>query len=433
MSIGYASLALGVPGARLRSITSARATPERLEALIEGNLVALDALLDYNHANGIRLFRVSSDIIPFGSSPVNTLDWQTRFADQLAALGAKARRFGIRLSMHPGQYTVLNSPDAGVVERAVADLSYHAAFLDALGMDSTAKVILHVGGIYGDKPAALRRFARAYAQLPQAIVRRLVVENDDRLYTAQDVLALSRKTGAPMVFDILHHQLNQEQDSPDAFALIDAAAETWGNADGAQKIHFPQQAAGRRPGSHSDTIAVEPFLTFYRHLETRRGAKNLPDIMLEVKDKNLSAIKCLACTDTSGRISVLEREWARYKYRVLEHDQAIYQRIRKLLNNKDAYPAVPFYQLVEQAEDTPPSAGSFRNAAQHVWGYMANEATQRERATFATLMERFSRGETTGAAVKKRLYALAEKYEQPYLLQSYYFVPDRPGAADPTV
>ena len=88
------------------------------------------------------------------------------FEPHLAALGRKARRHGIRLSMHPGQYTVLNSPDADVVERAKLDLAYHAAFLDALGMDASGKIVLHVGGAYGDKPRALERFANAYATLP---------------------------------------------------------------------------------------------------------------------------------------------------------------------------------------------------------------------------------------------------------------------------
>ncbi|WP_270207760.1 UV DNA damage repair endonuclease UvsE, partial [Eggerthella lenta] len=205
MSIGYASKTLAVPSARMQSVVQRLATPDRLAQAIDGNLCALDAALDYQAKNGIHLFRISSDVVPFGSSPVNALDWMRDFEPHLAALGRKARRHGIRLSMHPGQYTVLNSPDADVVERAKLDLAYHAAFLNALGMDASGKIVLHVGGAYGDKPRALERFASAYATLPLAVRRRLVIENDDRLFTARDVLALSRATGAPMVFDTLHH------------------------------------------------------------------------------------------------------------------------------------------------------------------------------------------------------------------------------------
>lgn len=420
MSIGYASKTLAVPGAATRSITQRLATPERLAEVIAQNLTALDATFAYNARNGIRLFRISSDVIPFGSSPVNTLDWAADFAPQLAALGERARRDGLRLSMHPGQYTVLNSPNTDVVKRAVADLAYHAAFLDALGLDASAKIVLHVGGVYGNKPAALDRFARAYGNLPDTVRRRLVIENDDRLFTARDVLALSRRTGAPVVFDTLHHELNRESDSPGWLELVDEARATWRPEDGPQKIHYAQQAPGRRPGSHADTIGIDAFLAFHRQLATRCGDA-LPDIMLEVKDKNLSALKCLLCTQPQG-IAALEREWARYKYAVLERDQASYQALRQQLKDKDAYPAVPFYETVERALALPASPGSFRNAAQHVWGYLAPHVTAREHASFDALMTRFERGQATGEAVKRRLHLLAERYRQTYLLESYYFV-----------
>lgn len=430
MSIGYASKTLAVPAARMQSVVQRLATPERLTQVIDGNLHALDAALDYQAKNGIRLFRISSDVIPFGSSPVNALDWVHDFEPQLAALGRKARRHHIRLSMHPGQYTVLNSPDADVVERAKLDLAYHAAFLDALELDATAKIVLHVGGAYGDKPRALERFASAYGALPSAVRRRLVIENDDRLFTAQDVLALSRATGAPVVFDILHHELNHEPGAPDWRTLLDEAAATWGPEDGVQKMHYAQQAPGRKLGSHTDTIALGPFLAFHRELAEHRGAAGcagatdgantaglgMPDIMLEVKDKNLSALKCILCTSERGRFTELEREWARYKYAVLEHDQAAYLALRALLKDKRAWPAIPFYETVERALATPVDPGSFRNAAQHVWGYVSDHATPRERASFERLLERDDR-----RAAKRKLRVLAEKYDQEYLLESYYF------------
>ena len=415
--IGYASKALAVPGAAMRSVTKRLATPLRLAQVIDGNLAALDAILDYNRANGIRLFRVSSDVIPFGSSPVNQLDWRSLFADRLAALGEKARRSGIRLSMHPGQYTVLNAPDRNVAERAAADLAYHEAFLSALGMDDACKIILHVGGAYGDKRSALQRFAAAYRQLPSRVQRRLVLENDDRLFTACEVLELCRAIGAPMVLDTLHHEVNHAPGDPGALDLVDAARATWRQADGRPKIHYSQQATGKRPGAHADSIAVDPFLAFYRSLD-QRGI----DIMLEVKDKNLSAVKCLACASDAGGIAVLEREWARYKYSVLEHDQDAYQQIRMLLKNKDGYPARQFYKLVEGALAAPASRGSFANAAQHVWGYLSDVVTGRERSSFLRLMQRFEDGQVAPEAVKRRLHTLAAAYGSTYLRESYYFV-----------
>ena len=158
MSIGYACLTVGVSGTKLRSCTVKNATLDVLSTLIRSNLAALDNQLDYNIQNDIKLFRISSDIIPFGSHPVNTLKWWEKFNDRLKEIGNKALVNGIRLSMHPGQYTVLNSPDEAVVERAVTDLKYHTRLLEAMGLETQHKIVLHIGGIYGNKTAALQRF-----------------------------------------------------------------------------------------------------------------------------------------------------------------------------------------------------------------------------------------------------------------------------------
>ena len=132
------------------------------------------------------------------------------FGERLAAIGELAAENRVRSACTRGQYTVLNSPDDDVVRRAVADLAYHAAFLDALGTGAEAKVVLHVGGAYGDKKTALRRFVARCRELDAGVRRRLVAENDDRLFTAEDALAASAACGIPMVFDVLHHRLNHD-------------------------------------------------------------------------------------------------------------------------------------------------------------------------------------------------------------------------------
>ena len=416
MNIGYASKTLGFPEGRMRSLVMRNASDERLVEAIHGNLSALEAVIAYCGANGIRLFRIGSDVIPFGSSPANRLDWARLFGERLAAIGALAVENKVRLSMHPGQYTVLNSPHDDVVRRAVDDLTYHAAFLDALGTGPEAKVVLHVGGAYGDKRAALARFVARCGELDANVLRRLVVENDDRLFTAEDALAASEACGIPMVFDVLHHRLNRSPDGPSELELIDAAARTWSTQDGPQKVHYAQQAPGRKLGSHTDTIDLDAFLAFAASLEGRA-----PDVMLEVKDKNVSALKCLNALDPAGRTAALEHAWAAYKYSVLERDQKAYQQVRNLLKDKDAYPVREFYRLVDGALARQPTTGSGRNAAQHVWGYVSRHATTREHASFERLMERYEDGKADLAAVKRRLAALAERYDQKYLLHSYYF------------
>ena len=146
MNIGYACINVGTFETKMRSCLIKNATPEILSTLIQSNLEELDNILDYNIRNDIKLFRISSDIIPFGSHPINTLKWWEKFNNQLKEIGKKALENNIRLSMHPGQYTVINSLDEAVVKRSVADLKYHAKFLDSMGLgqeQSSRKIIIN--------------------------------------------------------------------------------------------------------------------------------------------------------------------------------------------------------------------------------------------------------------------------------------------------
>ena len=199
MSIGYACLNIGTPNTNIRSVMQRNATPEKLTEVTAHNLEALEKMVDYNIANDIRLYRISSDLIPFGSSPVNTLEWVEIHKEAFERIGAKIRNSSMRVSLHPGQYTVLNSPTEDVVERAITDLVYHDKILTALGTDTTNKIVLHVGGIYGDKEASLERFAENFWSLPESAQNRLIIENDDKLYNIEDVLKLANRLQIPAV------------------------------------------------------------------------------------------------------------------------------------------------------------------------------------------------------------------------------------------
>ena len=143
---GFACKTVGVPGAAQTTLTLARADEEHLLRTSRQNLRALGVMLRYCRAEGIRLMRISSDVIPLASHPDVAFDWQVLLQDELAAMTTLISEAGVRVSMHPGQYTILNSPRASVVERAVEDLRFHADFLDAVGADPTAKIVLHLGG-----------------------------------------------------------------------------------------------------------------------------------------------------------------------------------------------------------------------------------------------------------------------------------------------
>jgi UV DNA damage endonuclease len=416
MSIGYACLNIGTPDTNIRSVMQRNASPEKLTEVTTHNLAALEKIIDYNRKNNIQLFRISSDLIPFGSSPVNALPWWDIHEEAFQRIDAKIRKSGMRVSFHPGQYTVLNSPEEDVVARTIPDLEYHAKMLKCLGVGNEHKIVLHVGGIYGDKATALERFATNFERLPEAVQNRLIIENDDRLYNIEEVLGLAFRLQIPAVYDNLHHAINPPPSGGGDRYWIAEAAKTWKDSDGKQKIHYSQQAPGKRPGAHTDTIQLDTFLTFHEQLEDKQI-----DIMLEVKDKNLSAVKCQNATTTAPRPVLLEKEWGRYKYAVLERSPAVYQAIRTLLKDKEAYPVLELYRLIDAAYAEEIRPGYAENAAAHVWGYFKKQATDAERRQYEKNLANYRKGIGTLSALKRQLFKLTEKYEAEYLLQSLYF------------
>lgn len=417
MKIGYACLTVGVPDTQIKTTRKANASSERLIALIEHNLAAMDKMLDYNIQQGIKMYRISSDIIPFASDlETNPLDWVTLFSEQFQALSKKIHDHGLRVSMHPGQYTVLNSPDEGVVERAMADLDYHTRFLDALDLDKRNKIILHIGGVYGEKEAAKERFVTNYETLRPAVKNRLIIENDDRLYTIADVLELSQRTGAPVVYDNLHNACHPSDSQVSDAEWIRQAKKTWSEEEGPMKVHYSQQKENSRPGAHTSTIYIQPFMAFYEEI-----APLEVDIMLEVKDKNLSAVKAHLAVQTPGQMKDLEKEWARYKYAVLAHSQKHYQAIRSLLKDKSTYPVLEFYSLIEEALDIQPDKQVEINALDHIWGHVSKQASAQEKERYQVMKEEWLSDHIKTSRLKNWLRRLAEKYEEHYLLQSLYF------------
>jgi UV DNA damage endonuclease len=258
------------------------ATSDKLRSLIQLNLDSLRAILQHNVAHEWLLFRIASNVIPFGSHPINQLHWWEEFAEPLAEIGRYAREHNIRLSMHPGQYTVLNSPDNAIRAASVAELSYHARFLDCLGPDHEHKLVLHIGAVYGDKLAARDHFVDVANDLPDNVRARLVIENDDRHYTLSDALYVSERTGLPVVYDNLHDVMNPSLQPP-AVLLPDVFA-TWKDVDGPPKTHFSSQAVGERLGKHAELIDV---VEFEQILDQNARVGNF-DVMVEAKGKDFA-------------------------------------------------------------------------------------------------------------------------------------------------
>ena len=411
---GFACKTIGLPKAVQTSLTLGRATHDNLLAASRTNLGALKSMLWYCQQQSLALMRISSDIIPLASHEAIHFDWQAELKPELATLADVVRQSGVRLSMHPGQYTVLNSPHSDVVRRAVADLAFHAEFLDALQTGPDSRIVLHLGGGYGDKKASIERLRANLAALPASIRQRLALENDERIYTVEDALSLYNEFKLPVIFDIFHHELNPPNHG-DMLHWLDQAKSTWDSQSGRQKIHYSQQLAGGRPGMHSQTISMTPFMRLHELLGTREL-----DVMLEVKDKNLSAVKCANLTWPDLPRRNLTEEWARYKYYVLERSPQSYAAVRQLLKS-DNPSAEEFYTIIENTQACDLEPGKVRNAAEHVWGYVNKATPPKEAARMHKDLEELGSSLAPLARIKRRLLALAEAQGHDYLVSSLYF------------
>ena len=282
--IGYACINTQLPSSN-RTCRLNNATPERVIDLARLNLAALIEILHWNHQHHVQVFRISSETIPLASHPDVQVAWWQALAEELSAVGALIQKNAMRVSMHPGQYTVMNSPREKVVTASIAELEYHARFLDALGLDARHKLVLHLGGVYNDKPASLARFASNFQRLSPAVQRRLVLENDEKSYSLADALAVSGQVGAPVVFDVFHHRWNPSLPDLSRRALVERAAATWQPGDGRPKLHYSDPWPDKPPGAHSQSIDLEAFGAFYQQVQDLDL-----DIMLEVKDKEQSVL-----------------------------------------------------------------------------------------------------------------------------------------------
>jgi UV DNA damage endonuclease len=295
MKIGYPCInrSIGCKGDRTFRLKSY--SEERLIVTVENNLNCLMKMLTFNVDHTLLFFRITSDLVPFASHPINRFDWQGYFKRTFEELGDFVKTQGIRISLHPDQFTLINSVNTEVFERSVKELLYHAEVLDLMELDTTAKIQLHVGGVYGDKATSIQRFINRFDALDDRIQRRLVIENDDRLYTLQDCLQIHADTGIPVLFDVYHHELNNTGETVrEAFELF---TKTWSEEDGVPMVDYSSQEQGARSGKHAESIGVDQFTQF---IEATNEFDF--DIMLEIKDKEASALKAVNVLKAMGRV-----------------------------------------------------------------------------------------------------------------------------------
>lgn len=255
---------------------------EKQEEKINQNIDDLVKILNWMGKTKQRMFRLSCEVVPFATHSISkNIDWESKVKSKLSKIGSYFLPHNFRFSIHAMPFVVLNSPKSYVVKNSLAELEYYTKLLDYMGCDSTHKIIIHPGGVYDDKPKAIKDLISTIKTIDDNIKSRLVLENDDKHYSYRDVLEISEEVGIAPIFDIHHFYLLP---SPKIARDLERGKKLW---DSIPKIHASSSMPNSRHGTHDD---------YTKELMLKRITQIIPfdvDVMFECGKKEEASGKAL--------------------------------------------------------------------------------------------------------------------------------------------
>ena len=259
---------------------------QKLKCITSSNFNGLEKIIRYNIENDVHFYRITSALIPLTTHP-EVPDWGYRkiFKKDFEYIGKLIRQSNMRVDTHPDQFNVINSDKDEVVENTIRNLSRQVEWFEDLNYPE-GKMVIHVGGATGGKEAALKRFVDNFKVFPQDIQNRLIIENDDKIYTAKETLSLCEQLQVPMVLDVHHHNCNN--DGENIYDMLGEIFDTWNGQPLPPKIHFSSPKDGELDRKHADYIDADDFINF---IENSRVLNTDFDVMLECKEKDIALFK----------------------------------------------------------------------------------------------------------------------------------------------
>ena len=276
--------------ANYNKILSEEKRLEKLKTVALSNLEALEEILKYNIKNEINFYRITSALIPLVTHPeVGYWGHREILKKDFEYIGRLIKESNMRVDTHPDEFNVINSINPKVVENTLINLSKQVEWFEDMNYKE-GKMVIHVGGATGGKEAALKRFLENFNSFPNNIKEKIIIENDDKTYTAIETLNLCKELNVPMVLDIHHHNCNNTGD--DIKDILEEILNTWNNEKLPPKMHFSspkdKELIDKVDKKHSDFIDPYDFINF---IEVLKQFNRDVDIMLECKEKDVALFK----------------------------------------------------------------------------------------------------------------------------------------------
>lgn len=295
--LGYVAIALNLPKTTsssnvtytlFKKLPTEEKQLEKLKTTTLNNLNNLYKILNYNAEQKIHFYRITSALVPLATHPeVDNWNYRLIFKKEFERLGNFIKENNLRVDTHPNEFNVINSSKATVVYNSINNLKFHVNLFEDMNYP-LGKMVLHVGSGEGGKDIALNRFISNFENVPSEISSRLILENDDKTFTAAETLDLCKRLNLPMVLDVHHHNCNNNGEVLED--LLEEILATWDKEQLPPKFHFSSPKEGPLDRKHSDFIVAEDFITF---IEICKVHDRDIDIMLEAKQKDLALFKLM--------------------------------------------------------------------------------------------------------------------------------------------
>jgi UV DNA damage repair endonuclease len=203
---------------------------QKLWDLMVQNLTATKLLVERvgQLDENLRMVRLSSDLLPAYTEPSWSYFWRRNdvmdYCNRVfGSIGDVARTNNVRLSFHPGQFTVLASENPGIVDRSIEEFEYHADMARYMGYGKTFqdfKINVHISGRQG--PEGIRR---AYTRLSPEAKNCITIENEENAWGLDDCIELCDLV--PIVLDIHHHWIKTGEYISPMDKRVDRVIQSW--------------------------------------------------------------------------------------------------------------------------------------------------------------------------------------------------------------